>query len=487
MPSPADGRAPWARRRLARGAVRTVALAALGVAWWGQGAPVAPTVPGAGEGWTDPPALALADSAVAWLRAAGAAEGTGRVPPRATRTLALRVIPATEPRALLGTLPAAGVPVTWRDGSGAAGGALQLQRLPGPGGVLEVRAVAGPSAALVLRDRGGTLDSLPMAAGAVQGWRLAAVDGAVTVAWPALASRVPLTEARAAPAPSRAPGVVRLIARPGWEAKFTAAALEEAGWSVEGRWAVSPVAAVTIGRLAPLDTARHAAVVVLDSVAAPADVAEAAAIRRFVAAGGGVVLAGNGVRWPPAQSLAAAGASAIRPAAAGALLSPTPREGLDRWRLVPVAGAQVLARAADGGPVLAARTLGRGRTVAVAYRDSWRWRMAGSDEGLAAHRDWWDAVLRLAAGTAPAQAAPAGRYPGDGAPWLDLVARLGPPAPAPLALREGAPAAAASSAVRGAALVAVRQGAGRHGGALFLLAAALLLLEWADRRRHGDP
>jgi hypothetical protein len=108
--------------------------------------------------------------------------------------------------------------------------------------------------------------------------------------------------------------------------------------------------------------------------------------------------------------------------------------------------------------------------------------MAGLDEGAAGHRQWWDAVVRLVAVDRTRLQAAASPFPGPGAPWLDLVARLGAPVPKlPGATASARPGPSPSVAAR-ARLVAARAGPW-----LFLVAALLLLAEWHSRRTHGRP
>jgi hypothetical protein len=487
-------RSPGDVARLAERGARAGAVVLLLLAWWGQHAPPVPTGAAPPVRWDDTATAPLAALARRWVLAHGGAlarepapGGNASPPPRA---ITLGAIPGGGGRAVLATLPAAGVAVRWHDGSGAAGTAVQGLVQPGPSALLDVRAVAGPGGVVTLVDAGGALDSVTLRAGEVQGWRLELAQGRVSVRWPAPGravvptvgwARVDTAGARGAP-----PRVVRVLAHPGWEAKFVAAALEEAGWRVEARWVVSPTATVTLGEPGALDTARHAAVVVLDSAVSEW---EAAAVRRYVAAGGGLVLAGDGVRWPASQ---AAALGAVRPAQGtdwrrgieGGVRSGAPRQGLDAWRLVPAAGAQVLAHTEDRLPALVARAHGGGRVVAMAYRESWRWRMAGNDDGVEGHRAWWDGVVRLVAVPGSVGHGTSSPYPGDGAPWLDLVARLGPPAARVLPLAQ--PAAASAPWVS-RWVPWIRAAAGRQGGVLYAMAAALLLLEWRARRRRGAP
>jgi hypothetical protein len=119
----------------------------------------------------------------------------------------------------------------------------------------------------------------------------------------------------------------------------------------------------------------------------------------------------------------------------------------------------------------------------MAYRDSWRWRMAGLDDGAAGHRQWWDAVVRLVAVDRTRWQPAPSPFPGPGAPWLDLVARLG----APESAAPRAPAPGPSSVAPPSLAARARGLAARRAPWLFLAAALLLLAEWYARRTHGRP
>ena len=69
-------------------------------------------------------------------------------------------------------------------------------------------------------------------------------------------------------------GGAGVIAEGPYERKetLTAAALEEAGWLVDGRYRVSPRTSVTLGAPTRLDTSRYAVVVLLDSMSVDAAV-----------------------------------------------------------------------------------------------------------------------------------------------------------------------------------------------------------------------
>ena len=131
-------------------------------------------------------------------------------------------------------------------------------------------------------------------------------------------------------------------------------------------------------------------------------------------------------------------------------------------------------------PVLVAAREGAGRVVASAYRNSWHWRMEGTDDGAAEHRRWWSDLLALAAGTPTAEPATpgdagAGALPGDAAPYADLVARV------------GAPEAVVNAVVADTTGADPARPDRRRvpPGLLFMVIGVALLGEWASRRLRG--
>jgi len=387
-------------------------------------------------------------------------------------TVELPAVPTSRARALLGAVDGAGITVQWIDRTQASGLALSATAVAGPSGAVDVRAAGGGAASppLVLRDGGGLLDSSQSTGRA--GWRLASVS-------PPLRASVGASEARVAVATPPFGRRVMLMAQPGWESKFTAAALEEAGWQVDGRYLVSPRTAVTLGALARLDSSRYAVVVLLDSMSV-----DVAGIMRFVQQGGGLVLSGDALRIPALASISPVRATSSRGAVAGALLTESPQRGLDAWELVAGRGASVVQSApSDHGhvePVLVAQRVGAGRVVASAYRNSWRWRMEGTDDGAAEHRAWWGGVLALAAGVPVAAIdSLAEGFPGDAAPYADLVARLGGPIPADSG-------GALAPVVARTAFAVLMDRLRAAPGLLFMIIALALLGEWASRRLRGQ-
>ncbi|WP_310571560.1 hypothetical protein [Gemmatimonas sp.] len=459
-------------RSLLERALRTTALLALAVAMYLASRPSGPlrwqdTV----RQWsvadvTDSNATALTTTVVRDVIAAA-----GDTQPRRV-TVALPAVPGPRARALLGAVGGADIALRWIDRTQASGLALSATLVAGPSGAVDVRVAGATNASLplVLRDLGGMLDSIPNTRRA--GWRLASVSSPLRALTGASEARVTARQS----APTRR---VMVMAQPGWESKFVVAALEEAGWQVDGSYRLSPRAAITVGAPARLDTARYAVVVLLDSMSV-----DATGIARFVQQGGGLVLGGDAIRIPALTSISPVRATSTRGAVAGALLTSAPRRGLEAWELVATRGASVVrSDPSDHGhadPVLVAQRVGAGRVVASAYRNSWRWRMEGTDDGAAEHRAWWGGVLALAAGV-PAVAGDtlADAYPGEAAPFADLVARLGGPVAADRAV---APNRATARSAFDTLMDRLRAAP----GLLFMVIALALLGEWASRRLRGN-
>ncbi len=317
---------------------------------------------------------------------------------------------------------------------------------------------------LTVRDAGGVLDSAALT-GAVMSMLVRRGDADASAQTATTVARAPMPVSP----PSRR---ILLYGRPGWESKFTIAALEENGWTVDASLPVAPRASVTFGVPSAPDTARYAVVVVLDS-----GLARAGTLARYAADGGGVVLAGDALRDRALAALVPGRTGETRAEIPGGLLSPSPRTGLEAIRLTPSADAIVLQRDLGNAPAAIAARVGAGRVLAVGYRELWRWRMEGPSDGPEAHRAWWASMVRAAA-FLPATAAGAGAGPpprpmalseGDAAPYADLVDRLGAPVAAIAPPR-------ASVASRG----------GRSLDTLLLLAAlGALVAEWASRRLRG--
>lgn len=404
--------------------------------------------------------------------------------------VALTGVPSAPVRAAMGAARAAKVSVRWRAPDTVSSLAVQVESASGAATGVVVRASRDvlpgqtPVRATYLRDDGGTLDSSAAASSMVRAWRLAQRAPGLAYTAPGIVARA--AESRAADTTHAAdrPRVL-LVAAPGWEAKFATAALEESGWRVDGRLALSPSGAAALGDAsrgnATTPRTEHQVLVLLDSVLPAPFAIDVRTLDRFVRRGGGVVFAGDALRSAAARALAPARTSdgnAVRGGVVGALRTPLPRLGLDAWRLVPLRDAIVLQLDTIDGrttaPAVVVRRHGAGRVIAVAYRETWRWRMEGTDAGLAEHRAWWDRVLGAVASRAPSfPHAPeiADPYPGDAAPWADLV------------VRAGRPSLRASEVT---VLTPQRAWPDRH-AILFVVAALALLCEWTSRRLRGLP
>jgi hypothetical protein len=346
----------------------------------------------------------------------------------------------------LAALRAAGTPVTWSGEVPAV--AASVTRATDPAGGVVVRIAAPEGTSVAVADELGPLDSAESR------------SGGVTFA---LATTVPMLRVTAAGvtfevrvADSLAARRVAVLAAAGWEAKFLISALEERGWGVDARLVLAPGIATVQGRPWPLDTARHAAVVLLDSVTP----GEARSAARFARAGGGVVL-GPRVIAPEALGPLAPGrvGAAVRPPRLTPD-GPEPRLGLV---LRPAAlDDRAVALETRGGRVaVSAVRAGAGRVALVGYEDTWRWRMTGGDDGVEAHRAWWADILGAAAYRAAAPVA----GPAGAAPVAEWVRALGPATPAPPAETVGFPLWPVALVVCGASL----------------------LLEWTSRRLRGAP
>ena len=412
------------------------------------------------------------------IRASTAKAATLRLADSLADSFSLQIehLPSPLQRAMLGVLARSGVAMSWRDASGTRGLSAQVVRDAGPAQPLHVRAFV-PRGIARLRDAGGLLDSLVMEKDSLVGWQLVSASAPFRLETGAATMQFPVA------APVR-PKMLRVMGEPGWEYKFTVAALEEAGWSVDGAVRVSPTSRVLLGTSVPLDTARHAVVVITDSTEV-----DAASLRRFVQRGGGLVLLGDALRIPSLASLRPAQATERHAALAGGLETDRPITGLERWELTPLAGAQTLQKTtgdAEEGhaheeALLVARRVGAGRVVASALREVWRWRMEGPDNGLEAHRRWWQDVLAAAGAPSPAPvltAAERTHLAGDGAPYADLVGWIG-------VSTDSADTVTSPSGQDAAQVARSTASRTRWSAWLGVLAIAFLCVEWGSRRLRG--
>ncbi|MEX2179604.1 MAG: hypothetical protein WD801_12890 [Gemmatimonadaceae bacterium] len=361
--------------------------------------------------------------------------------------------PAT---AWLAALRRAGVAVSW---TGATIGTVAIETYPAvdPAGGVFVLANAPHASKRVVSDAFGAIDTLAAPA-AQSALRVAAVGGDVTL-------QAGAQVARAEVAPAIAPRRILVIGDAGWETKFVVAALEESGWAVDARLFVSPQHEVQQGgrARAALDTSRHAAIVLMDSASAE----RALGAERFARAGGGVVLAGDAIRARRLGALVAWRGVRRESAPLGTLPGDTAWRGLSRMVFDTIGGRRgIVLESRNGGAVVAVRRHYTGRVAVVGYDQTWRWRMAGGENSVAAHRDWWSRVVASVAARTPTPALDRADPTTSVAPLATLYSALGAP----------------SGAVRaGSVALSPRATANLLGVVLF----TSLLGEWLLRRARG--
>lgn len=356
--------------------------------------------------------------------------------------------PAGMERDWLAALPGAATTVEW-SGPSLLPIAIAEEPRADPARGADVSVAAPESAMVVLADTLGVLDSARATATGVHAYvpkPRSTVDAVVGV-----------VVARAARHDSLDLRRLLVIGEASWETKFTVAALEERGWTVDAHIAVSPKSDVRQGTITDIDTSRYSAVLAIDSTAAR----YGDRIVRFVQMGGGAVL------WSPAAK--ARSLAAIAPGGPGAVIEDegappsdsAPRQAVE---LVPITSlakdAVVLERRGDAVS-LAARRVGPGRVIETGYTTSWRWRMAGGNDAPDRHRDW---LAGLVAGVAYAGRSAISAPPTDVAPLASLIDRLGP-------------------------AVARWGGAERDSASIarwvFAVLCVSLIVEWASRRVRG--
>jgi hypothetical protein len=359
--------------------------------------------------------------------------------------------PAAREREWLRALARAGVRVSW-SGSSIPATAIEVAERTDPAGGVRAYVAAAAGTRATLSDAVGLLDTLEITPYA------SALSLPVTAGALDLLSRD--QHARAAAPDSILLRQVVVLGRAGWEGKFVMAALEERGWKVSSRLRVGPNVFVTQGTPLALDTAHTGAVIALDSSAA----SYAGAIAAFERSGGGVVLAGDAPLAAPLRALAPGRAGPRLAAATLSFASATPRRALGFFPIVAPASDAVPLESRDGRVIAAARRTGAGRVVQLGYDETWRWRLAGTGDAPAAHRDYWSAVVSAASYRATKPIESAAARAGDAAPLASLYADLGAPS---------APHAAP-----------LHIGAGVRWW-MFALLALLLLAEWGSRRLRG--
>jgi len=362
-------------------------------------------------------------------------------------------IPDREQREWMRALRGAGTSLTWslRD-SALAPLVAVTEPLARPDGGARLLVSAGGERDVALSDGGGLIDSIAVGTGG------AAIE--LPTPGSALALDAAASWATTSLRDSLIVRPVLVLGAAEWESKFTIAALEESGWQVAARLAVAPGVEVTQSAPSPIDTSRFSLAIVLDSVGP----AVAAQLARYVRSGGGLVIGARAARLPALAAMGAGPAGERVAGIAGGVRSASPLDGL---AIVPVARLREGALAVERRGRLvtaAARRVGAGRVVQLAYEDTWRWRMLGGDDAPAAHRAWWSRVASSVA-FAPL-AAPRLISEVDEAPYPSLVSTVGGPSPVP-SKPGGAPAVA------------------HWWWLLYALIAVALLAEWASRRLRG--
>ena len=343
-------------------------------------------------------------------------------PPADTLEADLRAAPSPAGRDWLAALRRSGVVIAWSD-SEIVPAAVEVEARRDPAGGVVAR-VSGPAGVrVVLTDGLGPLDTLTLGADGGASVRLPPVAGVVVAS-------VSGTAASAAIDTATTHRRILVLGAAGWEARFVAAALAERGWPVDARYALAPRLDVTRGAPFPLDTATHAAVIVLDSTADR----YSAMIAAFVRSGGGLVLAGGATGARSASLRVGGMRGAVMRAAAISFEVADPRRALSYHVIQPLAADAVVLEERNSQPVVAARRVGAGRVIQLGYQDTWRWRMEGGEGSVAAHRAWW---AGLVAGVAyePARS----HEPGDPAPLASLIDALGPPKTLPPSQTPGSP------------------------------------------------
>ena len=372
----------------------------------------------------------------------------------------------------LAALAATGTGITWEQGSAIPVAAVADAAVD-PAGGTAVHVASERGTQLVLMDAFGTLDSVRAGLG---GARLIARSAPTAVG-----VRAGALTARSVVRDTLGLGRLLLLGRAGWEAKFVAAALEERGWKVDARLALSPRGDVVTPtdrlrapdqpqpvadslRLAPratrmlVDTTRYAAVIALDSSA----FSGAERIVRYVRSGGGLIVAASVAAAPAFKAL---GVGSAGPASE--VVEPFDTSASEPRRdlaLIPISlGADVVPlEQRDSLVAVAARRVDAGRVAVIGYMDTWRWRMGGGDNAAERHRDWWADLVGSVAYARRSTRPELARI--DEAPFAHLYETLGSPS--------------------------LRFPPARGGGrvpdvVLFVTFAVALIAEWTSRRFRG--
>lgn len=250
---------------------------------------------------------------------------------------------------------------------------------------------------------------------------------------------------------------VLVVGHAGWEAKFAIAALEEQGWKVDARVFVAPGADVTQGSATAFDTAHFSAIVALDTTLGQVG----PHIAGFVRGGGGLVLLADAANAPSVRAIAPARVGARRAAANRTFDVADPLTAMAVYPLESLRADAVRLSTRGAETTSAARREGAGRVLQAGFDETWRWRMQGGSDAVAAHRAWWSRMVGSVAAIPLPRANETSSA--EGAPLARLVDALGP-----------------ATAVVPAASVPRELPAW-----LLPLLLFLLIVEWGSRRLRG--
>lgn len=319
-----------------------------------------------------------------------------------------------------------------------------------PDGGYIVTATAPENSVVIFRDDISVLDSVSVKSGTAA-TSIAVASGTVRAVIAGDSAGVVLRD-------SLALRRLLLFGKAGWESKFVATALEEAGWRVDAVIALSPGVSVNQGAASSIDTARYSAVVALDESAA----SRAREISSFVRSGGGLVLGEDAARSDAFSQLRVA--PPAPPNSARAISPDTILRSLTPFSALRILPDAIALERRGRDVAVAARRVDFGRVIQIAFADTWRWRMQGNSGSLIDHRDWWSGIVSQVAYTERLGQSAATM---DQAPYADLVSIAGPSSPRPTGAKT------------------FSDGPGEV--FLFLVLFALLLTEWTSRRLRGVP
>jgi hypothetical protein len=189
-------------------------------------------------------------------------------------------------------------------------------------------------------------------------------------------------------------------------------------------------------------------------------------LARYVASGGGLILAGNAASNDAFALLRVGTTGRVKSAPMTQSGKGTTLRSLPLAPLVGLPRDAVVLERRDEDVAVAARRHVAGRVLQIGYVDSWRWRMSGGETSVADHRAWWTHAVASVAYATRISNPLATDSALDGAPFAKLIASLGQPVAHLTVI--GAPLSASISAKW-----------------LLALLAMCLLAEWTSRRLRG--